>query len=65
MQLTSKEVMYLEDHIKMESLMSKYLGQCSAQCSDAELKKMCGDLSQLHHNNHMALSKHVQSAAMH
>lgn len=65
MQLTSRELMYLEDHIKMEGLMSKYMSQCAAQCSDAELKKMCTDLAQLHHNNYTALSRHVQSATMH
>ncbi|MGE5577626.1 MAG: hypothetical protein ACM3TT_10605 [Syntrophothermus sp.] len=58
-QLTSKELMFLEDHLSMEEFMEKDATHCANEFSDSELKSLCGQIAQDHHNFYQALVKYL------
>lgn len=57
--LSDKELMHLEDHLKMEELMVKKLDHCSQLSTDQEIKTLCGKLIQGHRDNFQKVLKHL------
>lgn len=58
--LSNKELLHLEDHLKMEELMVKKLDQCSQMAQDSEIKNLCSQFSQKHRGNFQTMVKHLQ-----
>lgn len=59
MQITSKELMYLDDVLSLEQNMSKALNDCAARCQDQQLKALCQNLADKCHNNFNTLLKNL------
>lgn len=63
-QITSRELMLLEDHIKMEANMEKCFNHFSNEISDPQLKSLCQQMSQTHRQHIQTLSRHITQQAL-
>lgn len=58
-QITSRELMLLEDHIKLEDNMTKCFNHFANEIKDQQLKSLCQQMSQEHQQMVQTLSRHI------
>lgn len=64
MALTSKELMLIQDNIKMIDNSIKYLQSCAQSASDAQVKGLCQSLATEHQDNLRVLTRHINTTAV-
>jgi len=64
MALTSKELMLLQDNIKMTQNSIKFVQGCVDICTDPQVKTLCQQMAGEHQNDLQVLIKHVSSTTM-
>ncbi len=62
MQLTSKELMLIQDNISMCEGSIKYLQGCAQLAQDSQVKNLCNKLASDEKNNLQLLIKHINTA---
>ena len=62
MSLTSKELMLIEDNIKMTQNFVNFVYGCAEMCTDSQVKSLCEQMGRDHRNYVQTLSKHIKSA---
>ncbi|MGB9679843.1 MAG: spore coat protein [Thermoanaerobacteraceae bacterium] len=60
MQITSKELMYLDDVLSLQENMAKSLNEYATRCQDQQLKALCQNLSEKCQNNFNSLLKNLR-----
>lgn len=58
-QLSSKELMMLQDNIRMNHEMVQFLQTCSDIATDPQLKSICQQMTGDHRKNIQTLSRHI------
>jgi len=58
-QLTSKELMLLQDNIRMNHEMLQFLQTCSDVATDPQLKSICQQMTGDHRKCIQTLSRHI------
>ena len=61
MSLSSKELMLLQDNIKMLENSIKFLSGATSICSDPQVKTMCDTMSREHANDLKTLAKFISN----
>lgn len=64
MALTSKELMLIQDNIKMTQNCINFMQGCSDISSDQQIRNLCQQMVKDHQNDLQTLIKHVGSANM-
>jgi len=64
MALTSKELMLIEDNIKMTQNCIKFMEGCAQIATDSQVKSMCQQMAREHQSDLQILMKHINSANM-
>lgn len=64
MALTTKELLLVQDNIKMAQNSIKFMQGCSEICSDTDIKNLCNQMAKDHQNDLQVLMKHINSASM-
>ncbi|MDI9499997.1 MAG: hypothetical protein WAP56_08310 [Acetivibrionales bacterium] len=59
MSLTNKELMLIQDNIKMAENSIKFLQACAGSASDAQIKGLCQSLAREHQQDMQTLIKHI------
>lgn len=57
--LTNKELMLIQDNIKMSSNMVSLLSACAQSTTDAQLKNLCQTMSTDHQKDIQILSSYI------
>ncbi|MBC2581581.1 hypothetical protein [Clostridium sp. DJ247] len=60
-QLEANNLKVLEDQISYEALMNKKCSEYASACSDANLKNLCNQASQVHKQNFNSLKSYLDS----
>lgn len=58
-QLTNKELMMLQDNIRMNHDLVQFLQTCSEVATDPQLKSICQQMTGDHRKNIQTLSRHI------
>ena len=64
MALTAKELMLVQDNIKMTQNSIKFMQGCSEICVDTDVKNLCYQMAKDHQNDLQTLIKHINTATM-
>jgi hypothetical protein len=64
MALTSKELLLLQDNIKMTQNGIKFMQGCVDICQDQQTKSLCQQMVTDHQSDLQTLIKHINSANM-
>ena len=64
MALTSKELMLLQDNIKMTQNSIKFMQGCVDLCEDQQTKNLCQQMITDHQTDLQTFIKHINSATM-
>ena len=64
-QITSKELMYLDDLISMEAEEIKKFSNAAKQASDPQVKSLLNSISELHQTHFNTLNQHLNSSGSH
>ena len=64
MALTSKELMLIQDNIKMTQNSIKFMQGCTEMCSDQQVKNLCQQMATEHQNDLQMLMRHINTATM-
>lgn len=64
MALTTKELMLIEDNIKMTENSIKFMQGCEQITTDLQVKDLCRQMVKDHQNDIQMLMKHINSATM-
>jgi rubrerythrin len=59
MSLTSKELMLIQDNIKMAENSIKFLQACADSATDAQVKGLCQSLAREHQQDLQTLINHI------
>ncbi|MDP4180703.1 MAG: hypothetical protein Q8942_06395 [Bacillota bacterium] len=62
MSLTSKELMLIQDNIKMTQNSIKFMESCADICTDSQIKNLCQQMVRDHQSDLQTLIKHINSA---
>ncbi|MCX7746953.1 MAG: PA2169 family four-helix-bundle protein [Clostridia bacterium] len=62
MAITSKELMLIQDNIKMTQNSIKFIQGCADISTDPQVKSLCQQMAQDHQNDLQTLAKHINSA---
>jgi hypothetical protein len=63
-QLTTRELMLLEDNLKMEANMARFAQSCVNSISDPQLKSLCQQIAQDHIHDIQTLSRYFNTQTM-
>lgn len=58
-QITSRELMLLEDHIKLEDNMTKCFNHFANEINDQQIKSLCQQMAQDHQQMIQSLTRHI------
>jgi hypothetical protein len=58
-QLSSKDVMLLEDTLKVCENMTRFISSASNMCEDPQLKSLCTVMVKDHRNSSQTLARHI------
>ena len=58
-QLSTKDVMLLEDTLKICENMTKFISSASNMCTDPQLKALCGTMVNEHRNSSQTLASYI------
>ena len=61
MALTAKELILLQDNIKMTENGIKFMQGCSEMVKDPQIKGICQQMVKEHQNNLQVLMKHIET----
>ena len=64
MALTTKELLLIQDNIKMTENTVKFMEGCTDIVSDPQVKGMCQQMAKEHKSDIQMLMKHISSATM-
>lgn len=64
MSLTSKELMLVQDNIKMTQNSIKIMESCAEICSDTQIKSLCQQMAKDHQSDLQTLIKHINTATI-
>lgn len=64
MALTSKELMLIQDNIKMAENTIKFMQGCTELAVDAQVKGICQQMVKEHQTDFQTLAKYINNAAM-
>jgi len=64
MALTSKELMLLQDNIKMTENSIKFIQYCADTATDAQVKGLCQSMAREHQDDLKTLIKHINTTAV-
>jgi hypothetical protein len=64
MTLTTKELLLIQDNIKMTQNCINFMQGCTDISSDTQIKNLCQQMAKDHQNDLQTLMKHVNSANM-
>lgn len=64
MSLTTKELLLVQDNIKMAENSIKFMQGCAEMAVDAQVKGLCQSMVRDHQNDLQTLIKHINSASM-
>ena len=64
MALTTKELLLIQDNIKMTENSIRFMQGCAELAVDAQVKGMCQSMAKEHQSDLMTLIKHINSATM-
>lgn len=64
MTLTSKELMLIEDNIKMTQNCIKFMEGCAEIATDPQVKSVCRQMAKEHQNDIQVYMKYINSANM-
>ncbi|HHY22738.1 MAG TPA: hypothetical protein GX527_00645 [Clostridiaceae bacterium] len=64
MSLTTKELLLIQDNIKMTENAVKFMEGCTEMVSDPQVKGMCQQMAKEHQNDIQVLMKHISSTSM-
>lgn len=64
MALTSKELMLIQDNIKMTQNSIKFMQGCVDMCQEQQTKNLCQQMATDHQSDLQTLMKHINSANM-
>lgn len=63
-QLTTKELMLLEDNIKICQNMNKFVSSCAETVSNQQIKQLCSRISGDHQRMTQAMMEHLSGTMM-
>lgn len=58
-QLSTKDVMLLEDTLKVCENMTKFISSATNMCTDPQLKSLCSTMVNEHRSSSQSLSKYI------
>lgn len=64
MALTTKELLLVQDNIRMTQNSIKFMQGCSEICTNTDVKNLCSQMAKDHQNDLQTLMKHINSATM-
>lgn len=64
MALTSKELMLVQDNIKMAENSIKFLQFCAENATDPQVKGLCQSMAREHQDDLRTLIKHINTTTM-
>ncbi|HOV26563.1 MAG TPA: hypothetical protein PK566_09435 [Pseudobacteroides sp.] len=64
MSLTTKELMLVQDNIKMTQNSIKIMESLSEMCTDTQIKSLCEKMANDHRSDLQTLIKHINSATI-
>jgi uncharacterized protein YerC len=64
MSLTSKELMLVQDNIKMTQNSIKIMDSFAELCTDAQIKSLCQQMAKDHQSDLQTLVKHINTATI-
>jgi hypothetical protein len=64
MALTTKELMLVQDNIKMAENSVKLLQYCAETATDAQVKGLCQSMAKEHQDDLKTLIKHINTTAV-
>ncbi len=64
MALTTKELMLIQDNIKMAENSIKFMESCAQAATDAQVKGICQSMAREHQADMNVLIKHIQTSAV-
>ena len=64
MALTSKELMLIQDNIKMTENSIKFMQGCAEIATDPQVKGLCQSMAREHQSDLQTLAKHISNATM-
>lgn len=64
MSLTTKELMLVQDNIKMTENTIRFMQGCADICTDPQVKSLCQQMANEHQNDLQTLIKHINTATM-
>jgi len=63
MALTSKELMLIQDNIKLAENSIRFMQGCASIAQDPQIKGLCQSMARDHQNDLQILAKHINSAS--
>lgn len=64
MSLTTRELMYIQDNIKMTENSIKLMQACADMASDPQIKGLCQSMAREHQQDMQMLIKHVNTTTV-
>ena len=64
MALTSKELMLVQDNIKMAENSIKFIQTCADVATDSQVKGLCQSMAREHQDDLKVLIKHINTTAI-
>ncbi len=64
MSLTTKELILIQDNIKMTQNSIKFMEGCQEICTDPQVKSLCQQMVKDHQSDLQTLMKHINTATM-
>ena len=65
MALTTKELILIDDNIKMAENSIKFMQACAQIATDPQIKGICQQMAKEHQDGIQMLIRHINSASMH
>jgi len=65
MALTTKELMLIDDNIKMAENSIKFMQGCAQMATDPQVKNICQQMVKEHQQGIQMLMKHINASSMH
>lgn len=64
MSLTSKELLLVQDNIKLVENSIKFMQSCADTATDAQVKGLCQSMAKEHQQDLQVLIKHINTTAV-
>ncbi|MGE5614198.1 MAG: hypothetical protein ACM3XR_07300 [Bacillota bacterium] len=64
MSLTTRELLYIQDNIKMTENSIKFMQSCAEMATDPQIKGLCQSMAREHQQDLQTLIKHINTGTM-